>query len=129
VIERALELLVQDLERRKLAATEHPRLPRRSRSVTRQVPAAVRREVWKRDGGQCAFVGTAGRCTERGFLELHHVIPFAEGGDASAGNIQLRCRAHNQHEATRWFGANIVRERTLVYGEPLTRSGPSSRVA
>jgi hypothetical protein len=108
VIERALELLVQDLERRKLAATEHPRLPRRSRRVTRQAPAAVRREVWQRDGGQCAFVGTARRCTERGFLELHHVIPFAEGGDASAGNIQLRCRAHNQHEATRWFGADIV---------------------
>jgi hypothetical protein len=33
-----------------------------------------------RDGGQCAFVGTEGRCTARGFLELHHVAPFALGG-------------------------------------------------
>jgi hypothetical protein len=126
VMERALALLVEDLEKKKLAATERPRGARPVKRGSRRIPAAVRREVWRRDGGQCAFVGTRGRCTERGFLELHHVVPFAEGGEASVSNIQLRCRAHNQHEAERWFGADMVKENRPVYGEPPTRSGPSS---
>ena len=63
---------------------------------------------------QCAFIGARGRCTERGFLEFHHVIPFADGGLAVVDNIQLRCRAHNQYELDRWFGTQdppVVRER------------------
>jgi hypothetical protein len=44
------------------------------------------------------------------------VIPFAEGGGTSAANIQLRCRAHNQHEAALWFGVDAVREQGPVYG-------------
>jgi 5-methylcytosine-specific restriction endonuclease McrA len=63
------------------------------------VPAAVTREVWRRDGAQCAFVGSLGRCAERNFLQLHHVIPFARGGPTTAENLQLRCRAHNVYEA------------------------------
>jgi 5-methylcytosine-specific restriction endonuclease McrA len=69
--------------------------------------------VWARDGGQCAFVGTAGRCTERGFLEYHHVIPFADGGETNVSNLELRCRAHNAFEAERWSGPreeDLIRE-------------------
>jgi hypothetical protein len=110
VIERALALLVEDLERRKLAATKAPRSARAPKRGSRHVPSAVKREVWARDGGRCAFVGAEGRCTERGFLELHHLIPFADGGPSSAGNLQLRCRAHNDFEAERWFGALDVAE-------------------
>jgi hypothetical protein len=128
VMERALEHLVQDLERRKLAAVDRPRRSPRARLGTRHIPASVRREVWRRDGGRCAFVGTAGRCAERGFLELHHVVPFADGGEATVANIQLRCRAHNQHEAALWFGVDAVREQETVYGA-VTRSGPSSPLA
>jgi 5-methylcytosine-specific restriction endonuclease McrA len=60
--------------------------------------------VWKRDEAQCAFVGSAGRCPERSFLELHHLIPFAAGGATTVENLQLRCRAHNQYEAEQYFG-------------------------
>lgn len=59
----------------------------------------VRREVWRRDKGQCAFVGPRGRCEARAFIEYHHVVPYARGGAASVDNIELRCRAHNSHEA------------------------------
>jgi len=51
------------------------------------VPASVKRAVGGRDGGQCAFVGTEGRCTARSFLELHHVEPFALGGPTTVGNL------------------------------------------
>jgi hypothetical protein len=101
---------VIDLERKKLADARRPRPARASTAGSRHVPAAVRREVWTRDAGWCAFVGNERRCTERGFLELHHVVPFADGGPTTAENIQLRCRAHNVYEAEQHFGPLFVRE-------------------
>jgi hypothetical protein len=77
--------------------------------------------VWARDANQCAFVGAEGRCQERAFLELHHVVPFADGGATSVENLQLRCRAHNAYEAAEWFGPMCVRESSGEW----TRSGPS----
>jgi hypothetical protein len=103
IIDRALTLLLADLERTRLAATDRPRSSAPRTSSSRHIPAAVRRSVWKRDGGQCAFVGTEGRCGERGFLEFHLVRPHAVGGPAVAENIELRCRAHNVHEAEQYF--------------------------
>jgi 5-methylcytosine-specific restriction endonuclease McrA len=79
------------------------------------VPAAVKREVWARDEGRCAFIGNSGRCIERGFLEFHHVVPFADGGATDAANLQLRCRAHNAFEAEEWFGPLIAREQAPAY--------------
>ena len=58
---------------------------------SRAIPAAVRRAVWGRDEGRCAFVGTHGRCRETAFLEYHHRQPFAAGGKATVENIELRC--------------------------------------
>ena len=113
IFDRALTLLVADLERVKLGATSRPRAAQPVVSGSRHIPAVVRREVWKRDDGQCAFVGTNGRCTERGFLEFHHVRPHADGGQTIVENIELRCRGHNQHEAEQFFGSRtplLVRE-------------------
>jgi len=119
IFERALTLLLAELRKARHAATRRPRPTDRTSNTGRHVPAAVKREVWARDGGQCAFVGAAGRCSERGFLEYHHVIPFADGGATDAGNLQLRCRAHNAFEAHRWSGAGeeeLLREVSPSYG-------------
>lgn len=101
ILERGLDLLLRDTERRRTGAADRPRSTsdRRAGRHARTIPAAVKREVWKRDSGRCAFVGTAGRCNEVGFLEFHHVVPFAHGGPATTFNIELRCRAHNSYEA------------------------------
>jgi hypothetical protein len=130
IFERALTLLLDHLEKQKLAAAAKPRNddgnaePTTGRSGrTRYVPAAVRRDVWARDEGRCAFVGTHGRCTERGFLEFHHVEPFAAGGETTAGNLQLRCRSHNAYEATLYFEPPVVREAAAAYDRS-TRSSP-----
>lgn len=65
----------------------------------RYIPATVRRVVWLRDGGRCTFTSAAGlRCVERGKLEFHHRVPYARGGPATPGNLELRCRAHNVYE-------------------------------
>jgi 5-methylcytosine-specific restriction endonuclease McrA len=87
---------------------------------SRHVPVATQRAVWQRDGGRCAFVGPQGRCTATAFLEFHHVVPFAAGGETSEKNLELRCRSHNQYEADRYFGplqVPLVREARAVYGE------------
>jgi hypothetical protein len=83
----------------KTAQTQDDRPP------SRHIPNAVKRAVWRRDGGQCAFVAVTGRrCSERNFLELHHIRPYALDGSATVGNISLRCRRHNQYEADLLFG-------------------------
>lgn len=110
IFDRALTLLLADLERKKLAAAERPRAPRACSPSSRHIPAAVRRQVWARDGGQCAFIGANGRCTEGGFLEFHHVVPYAAGSQATTENLELRCRAHNAYEAERYFGPLLLRE-------------------
>jgi hypothetical protein len=116
IFDRALSALLAELERVKFAATSRPRSGEQPAESTRHMPAAVRRAVWKRDGGQCAFEGRRGRCTETGFLEFHHVLPFAAGGKSDESNIQLRCRAHNQYEADLFFGGPpVLREERPVF--------------
>jgi 5-methylcytosine-specific restriction endonuclease McrA len=124
IFDRAITLLLAHLERQKNAATARPHQARRVNAASRHIPAEVRRIVWRRDGGRCAFDGAQGRCAETGFLEYHHVVPFAAGGEASADNIQLRCRAHNGYEAERAFLTSrplLVREERLIY-EDTSRS-------
>jgi hypothetical protein len=116
IFDRALTLLLKEVERTKLAAATSPRVSDRPNDGSRHIPAAVKRDVWARDAGQCAFVGTNGRCPERGFLEFHHVVPFAAGGPATTDNTQLRCRAHNGYEAERFFGPLLAREEAVVFG-------------
>jgi hypothetical protein len=115
VVDRALTLLLQDLERTKVGVARTPRAGRTATPGSRHIPAAVRRQVWKRDGGQCAFEGHMGRCSERGFIEFHHVVPFADGGATTTDNLQLRCRAHNVYEAEIHVGPLLIRERPVAY--------------
>src|SRR5262245_42291930 len=118
ILDRALTLLIDRLERRRFAHAASPR-PNADQAAAsgRHIPAGVKRAVWQRDEGRCAFVGRMGRCCETAFLEFHHVAPYAAGGAATADNIQLRCRAHNQYEARVFFGDMFVRERQPVWVE------------
>lgn len=105
VINQALTLLIERVERRRLGLVDRPRArSKASRPGSRYIPVGVRREVWERDEGRCAFVGNQGRCIETERLEFHHVVPFGAGGNSTAENIELRCRSHNQHEGVVFFG-------------------------
>lgn len=115
IFDRALKLLEAEVVRMKLGAEARPRSKPSIRpgtdkgvppaGVSRTVPREVKRDVAARDGEQCAFVAPGGRrCTERSFLEFHHVQPYARGGPATVANISLRCRRHNQYEADVVFG-------------------------
>jgi 5-methylcytosine-specific restriction endonuclease McrA len=133
IFDRALELLYKELEHQRLAATDRPRSVRSQKPRSRHIPAAVKREVWKRDEGRCAFVGRQGRCDERNFLEYHHVVPHAVGGPPTAANIELRCRSHNAYEAETYFGPDTVavaraRQQTAKTGAPaeMPADGPAA---
>jgi hypothetical protein len=114
IVDRALTLLLEKVEKAKHGATVSPHpTPAATRSETgnlparpsRHVPREVVRTIYRRDGEQCAFVSKDGhRCSERVFLEKHHVITYAEGGPATVENMSLRCWRHNQYEAERIFG-------------------------
>ena len=109
VFERALEALVEQLEKTKFAATSRPSRSRRPSTNPRHIPAAVKRAVRERDQGRCTFVSDTGRrCSARERLEYDHVEPVARGGRATVAMIRLRCRAHNQFEAERTFGVEFM---------------------
>ena len=80
IIGRALTLLVTDLAKQKFAATDRPRRSAGMAPNARDVSAEVKRVVYVRDLGRCAFVSRDGRrCGERGFIEFHHVRPTIDG--------------------------------------------------
>src|SRR5690606_16673464 len=92
--------------------------PRRRESVR----AAVKREVWQRDGARCTYVDGRTRCRETAFLQLHHVNPHAKGGPPSAANLTLRCHAHNALAAEQDFGRDFVRAKRDARGRGSMRS-------
>jgi len=78
----------------------------------RHIPKPLRRLVFERDGGRCAFVGADGhRCEATRRLEVDHITPIAHGGMTEPGNLRLLCRAHNQYEAERVMGKEHVQEK------------------
>jgi 5-methylcytosine-specific restriction endonuclease McrA len=109
VLKAAMQLYVAQLRKQKFADTDKPRTSGARSEDSRHIPAGVRREVWKRDQGQCTYVSPSGhRCQERCGLQYDHIVPYAQGGAATAGNVRLLCQTHNQLEAERTYGAGFM---------------------
>jgi len=113
ILERALDALLTETRKKKAAFTDKPRPKRKKGSHKgRALPAHIRREVFERDEGRCAFVDAQGRrCQSGRQVEFHHCVPYARGGPHSVDNIELRCRAHNQYEAELEYGALFMEVR------------------
>ena len=119
ILAKAAAVLLKQVRAQKFGECSAPRAARRKRveSVerieptathfpSRQIPAAIRRAVSRRDRERCTFVSATGRrCGSRDFLEFHHRRPWARNRSHAIDEITLRCRAHNQYEAERDFGA------------------------
>ena len=80
---------------------------------SKSVSPKKRREVLLRDGHRCVVP----ECTNRLWLEVHHLVPRAAGGSNEAGNLATLCSRHHSlvHEGSlrsaraeegklRWFG-------------------------
>jgi 5-methylcytosine-specific restriction endonuclease McrA len=129
VVERALEIAVPLLQKRKFAATANPR-PCGVSHNPRHIPADVMRAVWERDGGRCTFVSESGhRCESHRRLEFDHVLEVARGGEATVEGLRLRCRAHNQYQAERTFGAEFMRRKREAAAEARAAAKTEARAA
>jgi hypothetical protein len=109
------------------AAAEPKSVPSQATSggcaARRSIPAEVRREVWRRDGGQCTWLGPDGqRCPGKARLEFDHIQPVALGGASTVANIRLTCKAHNLLHAERVFG----REHMARFGANTRPTGGST---
>ena len=109
IFELALDQLIRVGEKSKFAGTDRPQRTVRASKNPRHIPNRVKREVWKRDGGQCTFVSESGeRCPARTLIEYDHVEEVARGGRATVNGVRLRCRAHNQYTAEQAFGREFM---------------------
>jgi hypothetical protein len=108
VIERALELLLDELMRERLGAAKRPRAEKKTSSSARP-SRATRRTVVARDGLRCAWVSDDGeRCNATGWLEFDHEQPLGKGGGSEASNVRVLCRNHNRLAAEVAFGRGVV---------------------
>ena len=62
-----------------------------TKRLSRTIPPAVRRHVLTRDRGRCVVPG----CSGRDYVEVHHVIPRAEGGDHDPALLVTLCTRHH----------------------------------
>ncbi len=87
--------------------------PEADGKASKTLPPKFRRAVLLRDGHRCVVPG----CTNRLWLEVHHLVPRAAGGSNQAGNLVTLCSRHHGlvHEGNlrsvrgeegrlRWFG-------------------------
>jgi hypothetical protein len=73
------------------------------------IPAAVRREVWRRDGGRCQWpTHTGGICGSRLRLQLDHLVPRAQGCTPIPTNLRVLCAHHNLLAARQRMGDQLM---------------------
>ena len=119
ILETALDLVLErDAKRKGLVAR-----PRPAGSTpppgSGYVPAAVRREVWKRDGGKCQWpLESGGVCGSTLRVEIDHTRARGQGGRATTDNMRLLCRYHNDLAARVAYGDAVM--------DRYTGSGPGA---
>ena len=73
------------------------------------IPAAVKREVWSRDGGCCQWpVQSGGVCGSRVRVQFDHLVMRVEGGKPTSANLRLLCDRHNRLAARERLGDGIM---------------------
>ena len=107
VVRAGFKLLLEG-DRKRKGLTEKPR-PQKSAATGRNVPAAVKRQVWKRDEGRCTSpMGDGQRCGATRKLEFDHHVEVALGGESTVENVRLLCKAHNLMKAERNLGRALM---------------------
>ena len=89
------------------------------------ISAEVRRQVWERDQGRCAWASPDGkRCNSRWQLEVDHKQAAARGGPATLDNLRLACKVHNLLHAEEVYGREHMRKYRKGERTHLGGSGP-----
>ena len=120
VLEAALDLLLAQQEKRRA-----------------RVPPRVKREVRRRDAGQCQWkLDSGGICGSEARAEIDHVVPRGRGGPSTVDNCRVLCDVHNREAARQVYGdarmdlfTRGVPHASDPVAEWATRNSPSARHA
>ena len=120
VLEAALDLLLAQQEKRRA-----------------RVPPRVKREVRRRDAGQCRWkLDSGGICGSEARAEIDHVVPRGRGGPSTVDNCRVLCDVHNREAARQVYGdahMDLFTRGVPHASEPVaewaTRNSPSARHA
>jgi hypothetical protein len=133
IIDIAVSEKLQRVEAKRFGKTKAPRKELGETDTnpsSRHIPAAVRRLVYEKDAGRCAYRDTYGRrCAKRHELEFHHKNPFALGGDHSPANLTLMCRAHNTLLAEQDYGKEVMARFRTTSRPPVPVDANGPRIA
>jgi 5-methylcytosine-specific restriction endonuclease McrA len=130
ILERALDLLLEQTTQRRFAQKRKPAPPTNERTMpqpvavttapikppapapakpSRHIPNETRRAVLGRDGLRCTWQGPDGtRCNSQAWLEHDHIIPRGKGGTHDPLNGRLLCRPHNRLSAEQAYGRETI---------------------
>ena len=83
-------------DREEVAETTQP-ITDITKKRTRTIPKTIRNEVYLRDEGRCTHHDPKinEQCTSTYRLHIHHIKPFAQGGEHTIENLTLHCASHN----------------------------------
>ena len=124
IVERALDLLIADLKKKRFGLTDKPKPARTGNAKPERISNQTRREVAERDNMRCAYVDKSGRrCNARAFIQHDHRDARGRGGGSGSDNVRHLCAAHNRLEAERVYGRAYV-ERAIAKRRNGTRENP-----
>jgi hypothetical protein len=87
----------------------------------RTIPPAIRRALQRRDGG-CRFPG----CSCSRFVDAHHIVHWADGGETSMDNLVLLCRRHHRLVHEGGFGVHCGAGQEIWFSYPTGDTLPAS---
>jgi 5-methylcytosine-specific restriction endonuclease McrA len=101
------------------------------RHAAQDVPPAIRRHVVLRDRGRCTVPG----CRHSTFVDVHHIVLRADGGQHTADNLLVLCGAHHRavHRGQLRITGNVAsgvdfrHADGTRYGEPASASNVAVR--
>jgi len=92
---------------------------------SRSIPPAIRRALQRRDRG-CRFPG----CTNNRFVDAHHIVHWADGGETSVENLVLMCGHHHRLVHERGYRIARTTDGAIEFSNPdgaVIPTGPSRR--
>ncbi len=108
IFDAALDALLREVKKKRMGKVERPQEKRRP-SQPGHVAQADVREIWDRDGAQCAWIGPDGRrCTSTDGLQIDHIQAQGQGGTDESTNLRLLCQVHNLFHAKQCYGKEHV---------------------
>ena len=132
ILEAGLDLLIERAAKRKGICTKpkaaKPLAPAAGETDSDHIPAAVKREVWIRDGGCCQWsLDGGGICGSTHRLQFDHIVPRARGGKSTVANVRVLCQPCNLLAARQHFGDAWMDRFAREGGRPRAPRNSSAR--